>query len=443
MANVVEIVVQGTDRSGPAMTSAINNASRLGKEVKQLGGAVNAASNVLTVFGNTALESVGQQALSVGSALGGLTQAMKGMGGVRMAQWGVIGAVLGAATYSVTQYIEKLDKQAEATDKAVKMQDDLELALSAYSSEARKAELIEQRRFRTASEMIEVLREQGAEVQMLETLNQKLADSFEAAGLDKVINLYEGQAEELSRIIMEANAPEVFALQESDRAFEEHFQKIDELRERDVISAEEWGTRIEMIEQARLARYYNIVEQQEEKVRVMQERSTFEKKQQINIWLEHGSKAFQNLAAAAKASGKKGFEAAKAFSTASAIIDTYVAANGAYAALAKIPYVGPALGAAAAAAAIAAGMANVHAIQSQKPQAHSGLDYVPQDATYVLKAGEMVLDPGTSEAVRQAAINGGGGATHIVVNLDGRELFRAMGQASRDGRLNISAKAVA
>lgn len=52
----------------------------------------------------------------------------------------------------------------------------------------------------------------------------------------------------------------------------------------------------------------------------------------------------------------------KGFATAQALIDTYSAANSAYSAMAGIPIVGPALGAAAAAAAVVAGMANVKKI---------------------------------------------------------------------------------
>ena len=75
------------------------------------------------------------------------------------------------------------------------------------------------------------------------------------------------------------------------------------------------------------------------------------------------------------------------------------------------------------------------------PMAHSGLDYVPEEATYKLSRGEMVLDPGTSDMVRNNAL-GGGGSTHVTVQIDGDTLFRAMGRASRDGRLNISARGV-
>lgn len=58
------------------------------------------------------------------------------------------------------------------------------------------------------------------------------------------------------------------------------------------------------------------------------------------------------------------FEIGKAGAITGAIIDTYKAATGAYASLASIPIVGPALGAAAAAAAIVAGMARVQQIRS-------------------------------------------------------------------------------
>lgn len=60
------------------------------------------------------------------------------------------------------------------------------------------------------------------------------------------------------------------------------------------------------------------------------------------------------------------FEIGKATAIAGAVIDTYKAATGAYAAMASIPYVGPALGVAAAAAAVAAGVANVQRIKSTK-----------------------------------------------------------------------------
>jgi hypothetical protein len=64
---------------------------------------------------------------------------------------------------------------------------------------------------------------------------------------------------------------------------------------------------------------------------------------------------------------KKAFAVMKAMRIGETVMNTYSAAVAAYNAMASIPYVGPALGAAAAAAAIAFGMAQVKAIASSQP----------------------------------------------------------------------------
>jgi hypothetical protein len=63
---------------------------------------------------------------------------------------------------------------------------------------------------------------------------------------------------------------------------------------------------------------------------------------------------------------KRAFNIQKAANIAGAVMDTYKAANGAYASMSGIPYVGPFLGAAAAGVAIAAGIANVNNISKQQ-----------------------------------------------------------------------------
>jgi hypothetical protein len=63
---------------------------------------------------------------------------------------------------------------------------------------------------------------------------------------------------------------------------------------------------------------------------------------------------------------KKAFNIQKAANIAGAIMDTYKAANSAYASMSGIPYVGPFLGAAAAGVAIGAGIANVNNIRNQE-----------------------------------------------------------------------------
>lgn len=97
-------------------------------------------------------------------------------------------------------------------------------------------------------------------------------------------------------------------------------------------------------------------------------------KAERDLKIQYASDAFgaaanfmQNLYIATGSHNKSMFEAMKAFAIAQTIIDTYRAAQGAYAALSGIPYVGPALGTAAAIAAIVAGMARVAQIQSTHP----------------------------------------------------------------------------
>ncbi len=75
----------------------------------------------------------------------------------------------------------------------------------------------------------------------------------------------------------------------------------------------------------------------------------------------------QNLTVLTGKEGGASFKAMKAFAIAETSIQTYRAAQGAYAALAPIPIVGPALAAAAAAAAIVAGLARVKQIASMEP----------------------------------------------------------------------------
>lgn len=79
------------------------------------------------------------------------------------------------------------------------------------------------------------------------------------------------------------------------------------------------------------------------------------------------SNTMQNLTVVMGKEGGAAFKAMKAFAIAETSIHTYRAAMGAYAALAPIPVVGPALAIAAATAATVAGMARVKQIQSMEP----------------------------------------------------------------------------
>ncbi|MBI1913032.1 MAG: hypothetical protein HYS21_13680 [Deltaproteobacteria bacterium] len=84
------------------------------------------------------------------------------------------------------------------------------------------------------------------------------------------------------------------------------------------------------------------------------------------------SNTLQNLFVATGSKNKAMFDAMKSFAIAETVIQTYRGAMGAYAAMASIPYVGPALGIAAAAAVVTAGMAKLQAIRQTQPDGATG-----------------------------------------------------------------------
>jgi hypothetical protein len=103
-------------------------------------------------------------------------------------------------------------------------------------------------------------------------------------------------------------------------------------------------------------------------------RTAFEKQQQKER-LDAASTAFGNLATLSQSKNKELAAIGKAAAIAQTTIDTYRAAQSAYASLAGIPFVGPALGIAASAAAIVAGLARVAQIRGTPLQ--EGITSVP------------------------------------------------------------------
>ncbi len=124
-----------------------------------------------------------------------------------------------------------------------------------------------------------------------------------------------------------------------------------------------------------------------------------------------GAATFKTMAGQSKTA----FKAYKAFAIAQAVINTYQGATAAFTSLAPIPIVGPVLGGVAAAAAVMSGLQQVRQIKAQQPAgiAHGGLDYVPNESTYVLQRGERVLSPKQNTEISQMArrYNAGGAAS--------------------------------
>lgn len=120
----------------------------------------------------------------------------------------------------------------------------------------------------------------------------------------------------------------------------------------------------------------------------------------------------------------------KAFAVANTIIKTQEGAQAAYAAMAGIPFVGPALGAAAAAAVIADGAARISTIRG----AQTGITEVPGIGTrdtfgpVALAPGERVVPGETNQDLKKAISmilegGGGGGGSVVEVHLSSKEGF--------------------
>lgn len=141
--------------------------------------------------------------------------------------------------------------------------------------------------------------------------------------------------------------------------------------------------------------------------------ANFEKQTQAekaNAIVGFGANMFKTMAG----QSKKAFKAFKALAIAQAVINTYQGATAAFTSAAKIPFIGHIMAPVAAAAAVMQGMQQVRQIKAQQPAgiAHGGLDYVPNESTYVLQRGERVLSPKQNTEISQMArrYNAGGAA---------------------------------
>ncbi len=123
------------------------------------------------------------------------------------------------------------------------------------------------------------------------------------------------------------------------------------------------------------------------------------------VTLSANEQFFGNLSGLAKTffgeqSGlyKAAFIAEKSYAIAKTLLNAPKTASDAYAAMAGIPVIGPALGIAAAAAAVTAQLAQVAAVKNVNlsGQAHDGIMSVPEDGTWNLKKGERVTTAETS-----------------------------------------------
>lgn len=159
--------------------------------------------------------------------------------------------------------------------------------------------------------------------------------------------------------------------------------------------------------------------------------------------IDDGIDAQRNMTANLKSALGEQSSIYKASAIATATIDTYRAATGAYAAMASIPYVGPVLGAVAAGAAIVAGLANVNAIRSAREQ---GGAMVGGSAYQMAERGkaEVIVPAGSSRARTAAQMrdimgqNSGGTQAVTIINQTTGRVDNVQTEQRSDGQLLVT-----
>ncbi|MBE4585506.1 hypothetical protein BOO29_11085 [Vibrio navarrensis] len=105
------------------------------------------------------------------------------------------------------------------------------------------------------------------------------------------------------------------------------------------------------------------------------------------------------------------------------MLNAYESATSAYKALVGIPYVGPGLASAAAGAAMGFGLSMASRVDSLSGMAHSGIESIPREGTWLLDKGERVytnesarkLDSMYEQVSRGRAADSGGDAFHFTI----------------------------
>ena len=244
------------------------------------------------------------------------------------------------------------------------------------------------------------------------------------ASMEQTYNSLNGQIEALE----EMRTP-LSAIWETEKAItEEQQSRLD-------LQAEEINNRVAN-EQAAQEQLTEVVRQGvEERKQLQDEATTEETEKKTDLFglsallnkqeTQDKKKTFSDITGMLRTGSKEQMAVQKAQGMAQAAISAYQAANSAYAALAPIPIIGPALGAAAAAAAIAYGLNNVAQISGIKLAEGGLVKAVTGGVPAVIGEGgsdEAVLPLDDSQAMRRIggaiAEESGGAMGGVVVNIN-------------------------
>lgn len=167
-------------------------------------------------------------------------------------------------------------------------------------------------------------------------------------------------------------------------------------------------------------------------------RENSQKLQSFSMYTAQFGSMMGSLAQVAAASGKKNFQLSQALRYGEAIMNTAAGVSRAFA-----DYKWP-MSMVVAAAVGAAGAAQIATIAAQKAPSYAvGSEFIPATGPAVVHQGERIVQSNINRDLTEFLDRQQGGPTHVTIMLDGEVLARALGNMSRDGRLELSARAVA
>ncbi|ALY46441.1 TPA: phage tail tape measure protein [Pseudomonas aeruginosa] len=288
-------------------------------------------------------------------------------------------------------------------------------------------------------------------VQDLRTDEERLLDTTKErlAVLDAMQGLSDEERNRVaSRIVSDSfSAPPSFGGADAVVAGPQgELDKIDKAEE----ELEKWyQTQLDLLNASREAKAELTAQWDEQELKLKQEHedalAAIERSRQ-QVTMSANEQFFGNLSGLARTffgeqSGlyKAAFVAEKSYAIAKTLLNAPKTASDAYAAMAGIPVIGPALGIAAAAAAVTAQLAQVAAVKNVNlsGQAHDGIMSIPEDGTWNLKKGERVTTAETSAKLDRTlddVRSNQGQSGNTTVNIVENKARAGQVERRRDGR---------
>ena len=477
MANVVEIVLNGKDLTGPAFKTATGNLAALSTNAKVAGGAFRALSTAAQQLGSGPL---GSMIGAVSHGVIGLREMSMELGKSKLA-WAALGVAAVGVGFSIGTAIDNSffsGKEVRNLEQAAKFGEEWSNVLRKISAVSGGAHAQQQQVLQSIEATIARIQgmqeipgvggikmlggqeglsasEVDAIIDKYRQLKDAVADAQKTANTEAMDKLWANLRASQGKV--ERPGPESFGITSTiTQSFDTPQQAQEVLLFNANLDAMRASFEKFTTDKDERSAFYAQVEAQRAEgltklITGYEQQSANQRRAiQASFATSYGS-ILGSMANAAALFGAKGFRVWQAFKIAEAIVTTYAAALNAYNSQVGIPVVGPALAKVAAVAAVTFGLVQIATIASTKPpsgQAHGGLDYVPTTGTYVLQQGEAVVrsneNARLSRFLDQMEGRGDrGGTTHVHKTIiDGRELGELIYQLSRDGRLSIDGRSV-